>query len=73
MADHSEEAEKDPLISPNRISVNYFGPNRDVYRTYWSRWYILILFSLVAFSQCSAWNTWGPIADTSKYKDIVGI
>ena len=41
-------------------------PKPEEYRTYISRWYILILFSLVAFTQSGTWNTWGPIADTSK-------
>ncbi|XP_006815222.1 solute carrier family 49 member 4 homolog [Saccoglossus kowalevskii] len=33
---------------------------------YKRRWYILITFSLTAFTQSAAWNTWGPIADTAK-------
>lgn len=34
--------------------------------TYWYRWYILALFSLVA-SMCNiAWNSWGPIETTSR-------
>ncbi|XP_033109466.1 solute carrier family 49 member 4-like [Anneissia japonica] len=34
--------------------------------TYHRRWYILTLFSFLAFTQASSWNTWGPIADTTK-------
>ncbi|XP_071956370.1 solute carrier family 49 member 4-like [Antedon mediterranea] len=33
---------------------------------YHRRWYMLFLFSLLAFTQSGTWNTWGPIADTSK-------
>ncbi|XP_072020912.1 solute carrier family 49 member 4-like [Amphiura filiformis] len=53
-----------PSMEPNG-SVNS-EKIEEVYRTYWSRWYILILFSLVAFTQSGTWNTWGPIADTTK-------
>ncbi|XP_059177516.1 solute carrier family 49 member 4 homolog [Physella acuta] len=30
------------------------------------RWYVLLIFSLYAMTQCAVWNTWGPIATTSK-------
>ena len=33
-------------------------------RVYKRRWYILILFSLMACHQCAIWNTWGPIASS---------
>ncbi len=33
---------------------------------YRRRWYILILFSLVAATQGGIWNTWGPIAASSE-------
>lgn len=36
-------------------------------RVYKRRWYVLILFSLLAFTQGSFWITWGPIAASSEY------
>ena len=31
---------------------------------YTRRWYILIVFSVLAMMQATVWNTWGPIAET---------
>ncbi|XP_033625226.1 LOW QUALITY PROTEIN: solute carrier family 49 member 4 homolog [Asterias rubens] len=36
------------------------------YKVYSRRWYILAVFALLNALQCIAWNSWGPIADTSK-------
>ena len=36
-------------------------------RSYWYRWYILGLFSLVASLDNIAWNTWGPIEASARY------
>lgn len=36
------------------------------YDVYLERWYVLAVYSLMAFLQCLAWNTWGPIEDTGK-------
>ncbi|XP_061164418.1 solute carrier family 49 member 4 homolog [Saccostrea echinata] len=33
---------------------------------YKRRWYVLIVYSLLAFTQGGYWNTWGPIAATSE-------
>ena len=30
-----------------------------------ARWYILLLFSMVALLQDTIWNTWGPIDHTA--------
>ena len=35
--------------------------------TYKKRWYILLLFSMMAFTQANNWNTWGPIATSAKF------
>ena len=35
-------------------------------QTYKRRWYILILFSLVCFTQGLMWNTFGPISTSSE-------
>lgn len=42
------------------------GTNNEI-RVYKRRWYVLILFSLLAFTQGSFWITWGPIAASSEY------
>ena len=67
--DRQRSYESFPSLDAN-ASVNTSDkgdtPKPEEYRTYISRWYILILFSLVAFTQSGTWNTWGPIADTSK-------
>lgn len=36
-----------------------------VLKVYKRRWFILGLFSLLSFMQCTVWNTWGPIAESS--------
>lgn len=36
------------------------------YKSYKRRFYIVLLFSLISFSQYCAWNTFGPIATTAK-------
>ena len=35
--------------------------------TYKKRWYILLLYSMMAFTQANNWNTWGPIATSAKF------
>ncbi|CAC5362491.1 DIRC2 [Mytilus coruscus] len=35
-------------------------------KLYKRRWYILVVFSLIAFAQGGIWNTWGPIAEASE-------
>merc|ERR1712150_22758 len=43
------------------------GINKDGIRVYKRRWYVLILYSLLAFTQGAFWVTWGPIAASSEY------
>lgn len=35
-------------------------------QTYWYRWYILALFSLLAMNSNISWNTWGPIETSAR-------
>lgn len=35
--------------------------------TYPQRWYILLVFCLLACLQCLVWNSWGPIELSVKY------
>lgn len=35
-------------------------------QVYKRRWYVLIMYSMYAFTQSAVWNTWGPISDTSE-------
>ncbi|XP_066283698.1 solute carrier family 49 member 4 homolog [Branchiostoma lanceolatum] len=37
------------------------------HRLYSRRWYILALYSILAGTQGSLWNTWGPISDSAKF------
>ncbi|XP_059177517.1 solute carrier family 49 member 4-like [Physella acuta] len=48
--------------SVNEDSINANQP----LKVYKRRWYILVLFSLYAFSQNAVWNTWGPISTSSE-------
>lgn len=40
-------------------------PQKRVLRVYSRRWLVLMLFSLLSFMQCTVWNTWGPISNSS--------
>ena len=35
-------------------------------RVYWQRWAVLAIFSCVTMWECAVWNTFGPMAQTSK-------
>lgn len=35
-------------------------------RVYARRWYVLLIFGMIAFTQNLVWNTWGPIAQSAK-------
>ncbi|CAK8671683.1 solute carrier family 49 member 4 homolog [Clavelina lepadiformis] len=35
-------------------------------QTYWYRWYICLIFSLLGFLQGAIWNTWSPIDTSAK-------
>ncbi|XP_022084685.1 disrupted in renal carcinoma protein 2 homolog [Acanthaster planci] len=48
------------------ISLQSSGASKVDHKTYARRWYILAVFALLNLVQCVGWNTWGPIADTSK-------
>ena len=39
-------------------------------KVYHRRWYILVVFSLIAGVQAAVWNTWGPI--TGSAEDVFG-
>ena len=34
---------------------------------YGVRWYILVVFGLLACHQCVVWNTWGPIESGAQF------
>nr|XP_053630818.1 uncharacterized protein LOC128687385 [Cherax quadricarinatus] len=40
-------------------------PQEDTYRTYWTRFWILAVFSFVALLQTTVWGTFGPIAESA--------
>ena len=41
-------------------------PVTDSCEVYHRRWYILVVFSLIAGLQAGVWNTWGPIAGSAE-------
>jgi len=52
--EHNQSVDTSPLLpGPPHIAV------------YKRRWYILLIFSLVAILQDTVWNTWGPIDHTA--------
>ena len=53
-----QTSEDDEQLMPSEPT-----PSHRVYRR---RWYILFIFSLITMSQAATWNTWGPIAVSSK-------
>ena len=50
------------------LSQEYTAPNagQPKTQTYWYRWYILGLFSLIGALENVTWNTWGPIEASSR-------
>jgi len=52
-----------PEVDPLQVqgAVEGPGPAQPLLVVYTRRWYILILFGLLACHQCIVWNTWGPI------------
>ncbi|CAL8389219.1 unnamed protein product [Gadus morhua 'NCC'] len=58
----SEQAEREPLLSPSSTETN----NLPVYsRVYGRRWLVLTFFSLLGFLQGMVWNSWGPIQNSA--------
>ena len=52
--DDEDDGEAVPLLATSAIKI------------YSRRWYLLLLFALVGFTQNMVWNTWGPITDSVK-------
>ncbi|XP_061174522.1 solute carrier family 49 member 4 homolog [Saccostrea echinata] len=40
--------------------------NKEKYKTYKRRWYVLLVFSVASFLQAAVWNTWGPITQSAE-------
>ena len=55
----SQPSELDPV--QQQYAAESPAPNQPLLVVYTRRWYILILFGLLACHQCIVWNTWGPI------------
>ncbi|XP_063612938.1 solute carrier family 49 member 4-like [Penaeus indicus] len=54
---------RDPAASSFTSSDLGMG-DREAARTYWQRFWVLLLFSGLAFFQCSMWSTWGPLSES---------
>ncbi|XP_013394520.1 disrupted in renal carcinoma protein 2 homolog [Lingula anatina] len=66
------------IIQPGITSINTEVANQHSYNSkdgsteyngvvYKRRWYILIMFCLLTFTQGGIWNTWGPVTTSAKY------
>ncbi|CAH1773429.1 unnamed protein product [Owenia fusiformis] len=49
-------------VNPGSVDVN----KPPIIKLYKRRWYILLLFSFLTFTQGGVWNTFGPIADSAE-------
>lgn len=58
----STEAEREPLLTPSRVTTNGHPVHS---RVYGRRWLVLTLFSLLGFMQGMVWNFWGPIQNSA--------
>ncbi|XP_048777520.1 solute carrier family 49 member 4-like isoform X2 [Ostrea edulis] len=47
------------------VHQSVIDPDKETH-VYKRRWYVLLVYCLVAFTQGGYWNTWGPIAATSE-------
>ncbi|XP_056119140.1 solute carrier family 49 member 4 [Rhinichthys klamathensis goyatoka] len=61
----STEGEREPLLVPSQPATNTTQPVFS--RVYGRRWFVLTMFSLLAFMQGLVWNTWGPIQISAKH------
>ena len=53
-------------ITSSAASAGQHAERAEECRVYKRRWYILILFSLMAGTQGGVWNTFGPISTTAE-------
>ena len=69
---HKQTSMADKVLSVSRsfLSKKDKDSVTDSCSVYRRRWYILIVFSLIAGVQAAAWNTWGPIAGSAE--DVFG-
>ena len=60
-------SESDQLL-PHQSQEEYRTEvkNDRTFRVYKRRFYVVVIYSLVAFTQAWNWNTWGPIATSAK-------
>ena len=54
---------EDVEVIKDSKTVNSPAPETKLYKR---RWYMLFVFSMIAFVQGGIWNTWGPIAASSE-------
>ncbi|XP_067687770.1 solute carrier family 49 member 4 homolog [Haliotis asinina] len=67
---YSSSSHKERISSPDDITEVTAPNQQDIskkhIRLYKRRWYIVVLFSLLASVQMLVWNTWGPISHTAE-------
>lgn len=56
------------LLTPDGVTTDHSFEDEPAveFKSYKRRFYILLLFALIGFTQYCAWNTYGPIATTAK-------
>ncbi|XP_042868370.1 solute carrier family 49 member 4-like isoform X2 [Penaeus japonicus] len=54
---------RDPAASSFTSSDLGMGEGEEA-RAYWQRYWVLLLFSALAFFQCSMWSSWGPLNES---------
>lgn len=56
------------LLTPDGVTTDHSFEDEPAveFKSYKRRFYILLLFALISFTQYCAWNTYGPIATTAK-------
>ena len=64
LAEDSPSSDK-RLLGEDNVHFSQDDPPVE-FKSYKRRFYILLLFSVISFSQYCAWNTYGPIATTAK-------
>jgi len=70
--DYGSTSDRTPLLGHEeaqrchgKLCKDEEGSERLQTHVYKRRWYILLVFSLVAILQDTVWNTWGPIDHTA--------
>ncbi len=62
----ADQTSEEQLLIPNKEQNIQNGPDVEI-KVYKRRWYLVLLFSVMAGTQGCIWNTWGPLATSANY------